>query len=67
VLKSGGTTITTITLTADDSFGKMYSYDMSSKSPASTYSISFTGAAGETSTGNIHVVMVSNYQLPPAE
>jgi hypothetical protein len=67
VLKAGSTTITTVALTAGDSFGKMYSYDASAKAPASTYSISFTGAAGETSTGNIHVVMVSNYQLPAEE
>jgi hypothetical protein len=64
VLKSGSTTLTTIALTAGDSFGKMYSYDSSAKDPASGYTLSFTGAAGETSRGNIHVVMVSNYQLP---
>jgi hypothetical protein len=45
----------------------MYSYDASAKAPASGYTLSFTGAAGETSHGNIHTVMVSNYQLPPAE
>lgn len=67
VLKAGSTTITTITLTAGDSFGKMYSYNASAKAPASTYSISFTGAAGEISHGNIHVVMVGNYQLPAEE
>jgi hypothetical protein len=36
----------------------------SSKDPASSYILSFTGVAGETSTDNIHTVMVSNYQLP---
>jgi hypothetical protein len=64
VLKSGSTTLTTIALTAGDSFGKMYSYDASAKAPASAYTVSFTGAAGETSCGNIHAVLVGNYQLP---
>jgi hypothetical protein len=64
VLKAGSTTITTVTLTAGDSWGTMYSYDASAKSPASAYTVTFTGAAGETSQGNIHGVMVSSYQLP---
>jgi hypothetical protein len=64
VLKVGSTTLTTVTLASGDSYGKMYSYDASSGDPASTYTITFTGIAGETSRGNIHVVMVGNYQLP---
>jgi hypothetical protein len=64
VLKAASTTITTVTLTANDSYGKMYSYDASSKDPASSYTLSFTGVAGEPSTGNIHTVMISNCQLP---
>jgi hypothetical protein len=64
VLKSGSTTLTTVTLASGDSHGKMYSYDASGGDPASTYTITFTGAAGETSRGNIHAVMVGNYQLP---
>jgi hypothetical protein len=67
VLKSGSTTITTVTLAAGDSYGKMYSYDASAKAPASAYTITFTGIAGETSRGNIHAVMVGNYQLPAGE
>jgi hypothetical protein len=64
VLKDGTTTLTTVTLLANDGYGKMYSYDASGATPASTFSLSFTGAAGELSTGNIHAVMVGNYQLP---
>ncbi|MDR1232902.1 MAG: hypothetical protein LBJ75_01400 [Puniceicoccales bacterium] len=64
ILKAGATTLATVTLTAGDSYGKMYSADVSSADPASTLSISFTGIGGETSSGNIHTVMVGNYQLP---
>jgi hypothetical protein len=64
VLKVGSTTLTTVTLTAGDSYGKMYTYDASAKAPASAYTITFTGAAGETSRGGIHIAMVGNYQLP---
>jgi hypothetical protein len=67
VLKAGSATLTTVTLTAGDSYGKMYSWDASSKAPASTYTITFTGIAGETSRGNIHTLMVGNYQLPAEE
>jgi hypothetical protein len=63
VLKAGSTTLATVTLTAGDSYGKMYSANVSSADPASTLSISFTGIGGETSSGNIHTVMVGNYQL----
>jgi hypothetical protein len=67
VLKSGSTTLATVTLVAGDSYGKMYTADVSSGTPASIYSLSFTGVAGETSRGNIHAVMVGNYQLPAEE
>jgi hypothetical protein len=67
VLKSGSTTLATVTLGAGDSYGKMYSYDASSNGPASTDTITFTGIAREISRGNIPAVMVRNYELPASE
>jgi hypothetical protein len=63
VLTIETTILTTVTGLANDGLDNMSSYNVSAAIPASTFSIWCTGAAGELSTGTIHVLMVGIYQL----